>query len=96
MPRTVQAGPGNQTRGEQMQLEGLAAGDRGQERRQGGRIWCHKQLSMPLVIGMHTCGYRVSLQAGIGGKGFVCVCVCVCVCVFTIVSLLLKPQPGSE
>ena len=26
----------------------------------------------------------------------VCVCVCVCVCVFTIVSLLLKPQPGSE
>ena len=94
MLRTVQAGAGNQTRGEQMQLEGLAAGGGGLERRQGGRMWCHKQLSMPLVIGMHTCGYRVSLQARIGGKG--CVCVCVCVCVFSIVSFLLKPQPGAE
>ena len=82
MLRTVQAGAGNQTRGEQMQLEGLAAGGGGLERRQGGRMWCHKQLSMPLVIGMHTCGYRVSLQAGIGGKGCVCVCVCVCVCIY--------------
>ena len=94
MPRTVEAHAGNQTRGEQMQLEGLAPCGEGLERRQGGRIWSHKQLSMPLVIGMHTCGYRVSLQAGIGGKG--CVCVCVCVCVFTIFSLLLKPQPGAE
>lgn len=73
MPRTVEAHAGNQTRGEQMQLEGLAPRGEGLERRQGGRMWSHKQLSMPLVIGMHTCGYRVSLQAGIGGKGGVCV-----------------------
>ena len=77
-----------------MQLERLAVGGGGLERSQGARMWCHKQLSVPLVIGMPTCGWRVSLQAGIGGKG--CVCVCVCVCAFTIVSLLLKPQPGAE
>ena len=81
MPRTVEAGAGNQSRGEQMQLERLAAGGGGLERSQGARMWCHKQLSVPLATGMHTCSWRVSLQAGIGGKGCVCVCVCVCMCV---------------
>ena len=85
MPRTVEAGAGNQSRGEQMQLERLAAGGGGLERSQGARMWCHKQLSVPLVTGMHTCSWRVSLQAGIGGK----VCVCVCVCVYVCVHLLL-------
>lgn len=82
MPGTVEAGAGNQTGGEQMQLAGLAAGGGGLERRQGASMWCHKQLSVPLATGMHTCGWRVSLQAGIGGKGCVCVCVCIYYCIF--------------